>query len=80
MKMKTLLIASAMFFSFQVSASTAACRDAQHYQNAAEQEVQWALELDGFGSPRHRMAVQELYYAELNVWLKCTTAAFPGGT
>ena len=39
MKIKTILIASALFFSFQASAVSSACAAAQRAENVAEQNL-----------------------------------------
>ncbi|GJM06140.1 MAG: hypothetical protein DHS20C09_21360 [marine bacterium B5-7] len=56
MKIKPLLIASAMFFSIQSSASTSACAAAEKAEQNAERVEQRLADTE-YGSPAHRQAM-----------------------
>ena len=68
MKIKTLFIASAMFFSFQASAIS--CHTAERLVSIAEDFVEEMAEEHGFGSDEHRAAIGVLGAAE-NLLLNC---------
>ncbi len=68
MKIKTLSIATAMFFSFQASAVP--CHTAENLVRILEGVVEQMIEDHGFGSDEHRVAVGSLAAAE-NLLMNC---------
>ncbi|MGJ8662834.1 MAG: hypothetical protein ACSHWU_04240 [Marinicella sp.] len=71
MNIKPLLIATALFFSFQASASSAACRAAEESVRNAEREVERIINQGGFGTPEHRQAIGALGVARSTRFFAC---------
>ncbi len=77
MKIKTLLIASAMFFSFQAAASVSSCESATIDRDNAQRELN-RLAQEKPGSQEYYDAEMILHFAQMKVDLRCVTDVIGG--